>query len=302
MDNQIIGFGEALLDIIYKDCENVQLNPGGSVLNTLVSLGRSGYNVALITEVAQDNPGTILRDFFVKERIKLPYFMKNEAGKTALAFARLDEQRNASYSFYKDYPQKRYEGFTIPEFGKNYIFSFGSFYAIDPQLQPVLQSIKEAALAAQSVLIFDPNIRSGKISEAQHSFLIKHLLDAHIIRASDEDMNSLFNETDVEKIYAMLAPKADKLFVLTRAQQHISARFGEIRLEVKVPDIKPVSTIGAGDAFNAGLIDGLLKKKSDNHWQHMMNETLLKEILTNAIRFSAEVCLSMENYIAEKRQ
>lgn len=302
MDNQIIGFGEALLDIIYKKGEAIQLNPGGSVLNTLVSLGRSGYDVSLVTEIGQDNPGSILCNFLEKESIRLPYLMKKGFGKTALAFATLDDQCNATYSFYKEYPRLRYEGFKIPEFKKSSILCFGSFYAIDAQLQPILQALKEAALQAKTLLFFDPNIRAKTISEVQHSYLENHFSDAHIIRASDEDMNSMFNETDVEKMYAKIAPKADKLFVLTRAQQNISVRYGKIRLEVNVPDIRPVSTIGAGDAFNAGLIDGLLKKIVDTHWQQIMNVSQLNKILDNAIRFSAEVCLSMENYIAEKRQ
>jgi len=58
-------------------------------------------------------------------------------------------------------------------------------------------------------------------------------------------------------------------------------------------EIKPVSTIGAGDNFNAGLIHGM------KHFPHL-NGTLStwKQIVSYAIAFSSDVCMSLDNYIS----
>jgi fructokinase len=62
-----------------------------------------------------------------------------------------------------------------------------------------------------------------------------------------------------------------------------------------VPSINPVSTIGAGDSFNAGIIHALLShvtpsiEISDQQWN---------QIIAHATRFSSDVCMSFDNYIS----
>jgi sugar/nucleoside kinase (ribokinase family) len=56
-----------------------------------------------------------------------------------------------------------------------------------------------------------------------------------------------------------------------------------------------VSTIGAGDAFNAGIIFAMLQG------QGIPNDipaSAWDSIIGLGIRFSEDVCLSMENYIS----
>ena len=44
---KIIGIGETILDIIFKNGQPTKALPGGSVFNTMVSLGRLGIPVHL---------------------------------------------------------------------------------------------------------------------------------------------------------------------------------------------------------------------------------------------------------------
>ncbi len=72
------------------------------------------------------------------------------------------------------------------------------------------------------------------------------------------------------------------------------------KFSLPVPPIKTVSTIGAGDNFNAGLIYSIFRK--DLNRQDLLNpETKTwKQILENGIKFSSHVCQSMDNYISNK--
>ena len=67
---------------------------------------------------------------------------------------------------------------------------------------------------------------------------------------------------------------------------------GDLRLHFDSPSIRPVSTIGAGDNFNAGILYGLLK----NNVRHRDLATLPKETWANIIRcgidLATEVCRS----------
>ena len=47
---KVIGIGETILDIIFRDDQPIGAVPGGSVFNGLISLGRVGVNAAFISE------------------------------------------------------------------------------------------------------------------------------------------------------------------------------------------------------------------------------------------------------------
>ncbi|MBQ5577093.1 MAG: hypothetical protein IIT37_13670, partial [Bacteroidales bacterium] len=65
------------------------------------------------------------------------------------------------------------------------------------------------------------------------------------------------------------------------------------------PPIKPVSTIGAGDNFNAGIVYGIIKNNIDrNDIRSNIKKEILDDIVEHATSFAQEVCMSQENYIA----
>ena len=65
---------------------------------------------------------------------------------------------------------------------------------------------------------------------------------------------------------------------------------------MKVPAVETVSTIGAGDSFNAGLIYELFRSGEK---LHDISSEGLEKIVKTAIRFGSHVCTHYENYISE---
>jgi fructokinase len=64
--------------------------------------------------------------------------------------------------------------------------------------------------------------------------------------------------------------------------------------------IEPLSTIGAGDTFNAGLIFGLWKGGFRKEQIGSLDKDQWETLLSTAIHFSREVCLSYENYLPQE--
>ena len=54
---KIIGIGETVLDIVFKDNQPIGAFPGGSVLNAMISLGRAGVETIFISEAGNDRLG-----------------------------------------------------------------------------------------------------------------------------------------------------------------------------------------------------------------------------------------------------
>lgn len=63
---KVIGIGETILDILFKDEQPTAAVPGGSVFNGIISLGRMGVNVCFISETGNDKVGNIIKTSWKK--------------------------------------------------------------------------------------------------------------------------------------------------------------------------------------------------------------------------------------------
>ena len=65
-----------------------------------------------------------------------------------------------------------------------------------------------------------------------------------------------------------------------------------------VSDEAPVSTIGAGDNFNAGVLFGLLKHGITHQMlEQGLSENQWDQIISYGLRFASESCKSIHNYV-----
>ena len=296
---KVYGIGETVLDIIFKDGEPRAAKPGGSSLNTCVTLGRLGLDVEFISEYANDPVGDLIDSFLKENKVKTNYVTRFSDGKSALALAFLDEHNNASYTFYKDFPVERLKN--IPErTSKDDIVSFCSIYAITKAVRPNLMKFVTTAKTSGSVIMYDPNFRTAHLHELEElrPYIIENLQMADLVRASDEDMKNIFRVTDPLKAYGSIKDHCPVL-VYTANKKGVTVFSPSGTFSFPVKSIQPVSTIGAGDNFNAGIIYGMIR----DHICRDMIQNLTGEqwgkIIETAVDFATEVCLSWDNYISE---
>ena len=185
MIKKVYAIGETLLDIIFDGYQVKAAKPGGSMLNSAVSLGRTGTDVSLITEFGQDQTGKLILDFLEKNHVKTGNIHLYKNGKTPLAMAFLNEKGDATYDFYKPYPKERLK-VKIPDFTGNDILLFGSYFGIDPRVREKLLEIVKAARDAGSMIVYDPNFRKPHAHELEklRPFILENMQLSHIIRAS----------------------------------------------------------------------------------------------------------------------
>ncbi len=298
--DRIIAFGETLLDIVHDGEHVLGTFPGGSILNSAVSIARCGIAVELMTETSLDGPGMIINKFLVDNGIGLTYSCQYKEGKTALAFAFLDEEGNARYTFYKEYPKRRYT-IGLPELTKNNILMFGSLSALDGKLLHILQPLINRAREAGAILYYDPNLRqdSFKNYKDPRTLLKFNLFSSHIIKGSDEDFDYIFKTRDIAHVWDMIQPSICSLLIMTRGGNKLHVMFKGRFIALDVPDIQPVSTVGAGDAFNAGLIAAMVKMGVKRDDLAKLTEKQLDYMLKTGITFATDVCTKKGNYLSE---
>ncbi|MDR0745070.1 MAG: carbohydrate kinase [Mediterranea sp.] len=297
---KIIGIGETLLDIIFQNNQPSIAVPGGSVFNGMVSLGRMGLDVSFISETGNDRVGKTILEFMEENNLTTQYVNVFPEGKSPVSLAYLDRKSDVEYLFYKDYPKQQQLDVVFPPIHEDDIVVFGSYFALNSVLRVKMVELLEQAKEKKAIIYYDPNFRSTHKNEAMKlaPVIIENLEYATIVRGSKEDFENMYKLNDVDRIYKEKIQFYCPNFLYTNGAEHISLRTKTMTKEYPVEQLEAVSTIGAGDNFNAGLIYGLLKYDVRHREIDNLSEAQWDKIVKCGTDFSAEVCRTFLNFIS----
>lgn len=297
----IIGVGETILDIIFKNGHPHKAIPGGSVFNGLISLCRLGQSVSFLSEIGNDRVGDIIQNFMEENNLSSEFLNRFPNGKSPVSLAFLDEKNNANYIFYKDYPKQRLE-VSLPPIKEDDIFIFGSFYALNPMLRERMHDFLHYAKECKAIIYYDINFRKAHAHEAIRLMptVLENLEYADIIRGSDEDLLNLFGKTDIEKIYQDNIRFYCDNFITTHGENGVNMFSGNTHTHYPVPAIQPVSTIGAGDNFNAGILYGIIKYDVRHKNLRTTDKAIWEKVIACGIALASEACMSYDNSISRE--
>jgi len=297
---KVYGIGETVLDIIFKDNQPQAAKAGGSVLNSAVSMGRMGLPISFISEYGTDDVGKLIDDFLRSNGVDSSYVHRFSDGSTALALAFLNEKNDAHYTFYKDFPAKRLN-VEFPSINKDDIVQCGSFYAIWPEIREKFRKFINGANDNGGLVLYDPNFRPTHLSELNElkPMIIENMRAASLLRGSDEDFRNIFGVNNADEAWEVVRENC-KCLVYTANAGGVYVRTSSFSGKFPVHQIKPVSTIGAGDNFNAGMITAIYRNNIKRDDLKNLGEPEWTKIITSAVAFATHVCLSYENYISDE--
>lgn len=295
---QIFTAGECILDIVFKNNEFISALPGGSKLNTAVSLGRLHLPVSLISECCDDTVGQFILKFLEKSRVDTGLMARYE-GQVRLAFAFLDQHNNASYTFY---PGSSTASVVYPEpvFGPRDILLYGSFYAFKAENRPRVRHLVRRADEAGCILIYDPNFRKAHLNDLEQLMpaVLENIQMADIIRGSDEDFGNIFQCEEPKRIYQQVRSAGCRILILTRGSKDVFLFTEKLEKSYTVPSVPTVSTIGAGDNFNAGILYELFRQGIMRNELAGLPGERWDAIMETAIAFATHVCTQPESYVS----
>jgi len=297
---KIYGIGETVFDIIFKNGQPQAAKAGGSVLNSLVSMGRIGLPVSFISEYGRDEVGSLIDNFLIDNGVNTSIVHRFTEGSTALALAFLNEKNDATYTFYKDFPGKRLD-IVFPEIKNDDIVQCGSFYAIWPEIREKFKRFISDAKSKGALILYDPNFRKTHLSELKilKPLIIENIEMATLVRGSDEDFLNVFGAKNADEAWDIVRTYC-KCLVYTANVEGVYVRTSSFSGKFPVKKISPVSTIGAGDNFNAGMLTSIYKNKISAIQLENTGEKEWSKIIGTAVDFATHVCLSYENYISQE--
>ena len=297
---KVIGIGETVLDIIFKNDQPIGAVPGGSVFNGIISLGRAGVSASFISETGNDRVGQRICSFLRENGVNADNIFVYPDSKSPISLAFLNEQNDAEYIFYKDHPRDQLE-FVYPDIQADDIVMFGSYYAVNPVIRPQVAAFLDYARNKGAIIYYDVNFRASHKHEVMKLTpnILENLEYADIVRGSTEDFEVMFKKTDPEVIYRSQIAFYTKNFIMTQGSNPVEMRAeGGLKKQYAVEPMETVSTIGAGDNFNAGFVYGLIKYGVTREMIISgFSEATWDQLIACAQQFSANVCKSIDNSV-----
>lgn len=250
----IASLGEALIDftpVVAGDGQHgFHIRPGGSPYNVAVAVARLGHASAYAGKISSDLFGDLLVRHLAESGVCLD-LVRRGSQPTALAFVGLGGDE-PSYDFRLDRTATvglQPGELEVDALGQLEAVHFGSLaLALTPARDAVLQLVEQ--LRGRVPLSFDPNLRPQAVSDwAGYRAAVRRSLElADLIKLSDRDL-AIWGEE--------VRPRPAQVLIVTRGAE--GSRLVIRGLELRCPSApcRVVDTVGAGDAFTAGLLVGL---------------------------------------------
>ena len=283
-----------MLDILFKNDQPQKAVPGGSTFNSIVSLGRAGVPCAMVTQTGSDHIGDMICDFLRKNGVSNEFVCRHPNTKSHITLAFLDEHNDAQYEFYKDHASDLLDELKSERvkelMSEGDIVLFGSFFAINPVIRPVVRKLLTEAHEAGAWLYYDVNFRKNHIADLPDVMpnIEENMRLASVVRGSMEDFDYLFGLQDPDAIYERVRSLCSTL-ILTDGARSIRVYTPETCETYPVAKIDTISTVGAGDNFNAGYIYAKRQGIDDQSARIAM-----------AQRWSQDVCQQLGNNISDE--
>ena len=247
--------GEALVDVVVRQDGTTSAHPGGSPANVAIGLGRLGRDAELLCFLGTDDNGDIVRDHVEASGVHLVHGSQS-APHTSVATATLDADGAATY----DFDLMWAIGSDARPREEPLVVHTGSIAAVMP---PGAQDVRRILADTRhgSTITYDPNVRPtlmGTPDEARTA-IEETVALADVVKVSDEDLEWLYPDRDAtSSARAWAASGGPSIVVLTLGGSGASAFVHDGReISVTAPSVNVADTVGAGDSFMSGLIDGL---------------------------------------------
>ena len=207
---RVIGIGETVLDILFKDDQPQKAVPGGSTFNSIVSLGRAGVPCAMVTEAGGDHIGDIICQYLQDNGVSSDYVCRHERVKSHISLAFLDKYNDANYIFYKDHASVSLDG-DLPTITKDDVVLFGSFFAMLIAILGLVGFVRdETNRRSKEIAIRKIN---GATSADVHRLLVWDVLKFSLVMAAAGCVGSYFAATKMLQQFAERITLTPLLFI-----------------------------------------------------------------------------------------
>jgi len=264
----VVGFGALNVDMLFRVpklavaeeesfIEDYTEVCGGSAANTTVGLARLGCKTGFVGKVANDREGKLQIDCFRNEGVDVGGIIVAKRGKSGSVMGFVD--RKGARALYinpgvNDTIEPReidYGYVSQTEFLHQSSFVGEKSFRAQKKLLP--------ALPNEVKISFDPGSVYAQKGFAAIEPIIRR---TYVLMPNAVELELLTGEADFREGAAMMIRLGVKIVAVKLGSQGCYVTDGQEQLKIEPLKVKAVDTTGAGDAFCAGFLYGLINKKS----------------------------------------
>ncbi|XHH07920.1 MAG: carbohydrate kinase family protein [Candidatus Bathyarchaeia archaeon] len=231
---------------------------GGSAANTMVGLARLGRKVGFIGKVADDHEGQLQVDCFTSEGVDVNGIIHAKKGKSGACLGFVDKKgARALYINPGENDTLESREINLEYVAQTKFLHMSSFVGE----RPFRAQKKLAGMLPDSIkLSFDPGALYAQKGFAAIEPLIR---SSYVFMPNSLELEQLTGESDYRKGAQVILDMGVKIVVVKLGVKGCYVTDGQEQLTVDPFPVKAVDTTGAGDAFNAGFLHGLLDNKNN---------------------------------------
>jgi ribokinase len=230
---------------------------GGSAANTMVGLARLGCNVGFVGKIADDHEGQLQIDCFQKEGVNTEGIIHSPKGKSGVCLGFVDKKgARALYINPGVNDQIEFREIQAP-------------YVTDTQFLHLSSFIGEKSFRAQKKLMsflpdsvkvsFDP----GSIYAQKGLSAIEPIIqNSFVMMPNSLELQLLTDETGIPEGAQKLIEMGVEIVAVKMGDKGCYVSNGEEKMTLQPYKVSAVDTTGAGDAFDAGFLYGLIHNRT----------------------------------------
>lgn len=252
MKNQVLCFGEVLWDAFGNEKK-----PGGAPMNVALHLVQQQVRVQLASRIGNDQSGQELAAFLKDNGLYSSLIQQDEDLPTCEVTVQLDENHQATYVIPEpvSWDNIKADEKLITASQESGLIVFGSLASRGDTTRNTLHILLDESPA---IKIFDVNLRAPHYELATIELLAAK---ANIVKMNEEEANLLLgseNGTLQQKLVEFQKTYHNHTIIITRGANGAAVWHDEQFYEHPGIKAEVIDTVGAGDAFLATFISGLL--------------------------------------------
>ena len=287
----IVVAGEALIDRIVRADGSVLDRPGGGPFNTARTIARLGVPVSFLGGLSTDPAGELLRDTLAADGVDLSLAVLTVAP-TTLAVAQVDVDGAATYAF----KLSRTSAAQLQEAAVRAALAMRPaalhLGTLGLVMEPIATSLANAVegIDPGTFVMIDLNCRPSAIDDrdAYLARLIRVVGHADVVKASRDDLEYLWPGMPVSVAAHRVLTAGPLAVAVTDGQRPVTWFTPEWRIDLDVPGVAVVDTIGAGDAFGGGFLARWIDRGHDR--TSLLDEAVVRDALGVAIFVAGVTC------------
>ena len=241
-----------ILDFI-KDRE-ITYQCGGSCPNTMISLSQFGFKTAVSGKVGKDDHGERILKHLKYEKVDFVGAIGKHMTAYSIVLDSIEEDRTI-LAFKGSSNHLRYRELQCGTFNTPWFY----FSSMVDESYKTLEKLAKYAKKKKIKIAFNP---SNYLCEKGLSYLRKVLKNTEILILNSEESRLLVGSGTLEQNLKALHRVGPKIVVITLGKDGVIASDSHHVYQMKPPKVKVHETTGAGDAFAAGFVAGIIKKDS----------------------------------------